>query len=362
MKKINIPQNKLERLYLIKKLDSYKIAKIFECSPSVIQKRLKENKIPIRYPKKKIEIDKILLEDLYINRKLSTYKIGKILNCGATTIYSKLIEAGIKPRPIKRVIISKEKLNDLYYNKKLSYSQIAEKYSCCPTIIFDKMKKYSIIPRNPSEANTIYPKKDFSGDLIEKAYLIGFRLGDLNVTKDCSLIRVKSNTTKNEQTELIKRLFSKYGRLRIKEYQEGVFNMECLLNISFKFLILKEDNIKEWILRDDNYFSAFLAGYTDAEGNIGVYCNRARVRIGSYDRNILRQIHKKLLQLGIHNTYRLEMSAVKGKYNQDFYRVCINKKEDILQLFKIIKPHLKHKKRCEDLKRAKQNILSRMGW
>ena len=360
MKKINIPQNKLERLYTHRGLSTYQIAKICNCNPSLIQKRLKGYGIPIRYPKKKIEVDKILLEDLYINKKLSTYKIGKILNCGARTIYSRLIEHNIKPRPKKIVQISKEELVDLYCNQKLPYSQIAKKYSCSPTIIFDKMRKYGVMPRDISEACTIYPKKDFSGNLIEKAYLIGFRLGDLNGIKKHALVYLKSNTTKIEQVELMKRLFSEYGRLRIKEYQRGIFNMECSLNKSFNFLIKKEDNIQKWALENDNYFLAFLAGYIDAEGNIGVYCKRARVRIGSYDRNILRQIHEKLLQLEMRNTYRLETPAVKGKHNQDFYRVCINNKEDILQLFKLIKPHLKHPKRCKDLKIAENNILSRI--
>jgi len=359
MKKIDIPKNKLERLYLHRGLSAYQIAKIFRCDPSIIQRRLRRYRIPIRYPKKKIEIDKQQLEYLYVNRRLSTYKIARILNCVARTVYSKLVEHDIKPRPKKIVQISKEELIDLYYNQKLPYSEIAKKYSCCPTIILDKMRKYELVPRDTSEACTIYPKKNFSGNLIEKAYLIGFRLGDLNVTKDCCLIKVKSNTTKNEQTELMKRLFSKYGRLRIKEYQEGVFNMECLLNNSFSFLLLKKDNIKEWILRDDNYFLAFLAGYIDAEGNIGVYCKRARVRVGSYDKNLLNQIHKKLKSMRVHNTCRLDAPKGKNNQNEDFWRVSINRKEDILKLFCLIKPYLKHAKRCKDLKIAEKNVISR---
>tara|TARA_Y100000310_G_C20590298_1_gene767623 strand:+ start:270 stop:1352 length:1083 start_codon:yes stop_codon:yes gene_type:complete len=359
MKKIEIPRNRLKNLYLDKRLSTYEIAKIFECDPTVIQNRLREYNVKIRYPKKRIDIDKKYLRELYLNKKLSTYKIANIFNCGARTVYSKLIENGIKTRPIKRIMISKKKLFDLYHHQKLSYSQIANKYSCSPSIIFDMMKKYKIIPRDASESNTIYPKFTFSGDLIEKAYLIGFRLGDLNVTKKHYLIYVKSNTTKNAQVKLMKQIYSKYGYLRIKKYQKGVFNMECSLNGSFNFLIPKIDFIEDWIVKEDNYFAAFLAGYMDAEGNIGVYSNRARVRIGSCDKGILDQIHYKLNELKIQNTYRLEMPATIGRYNKDFLRVNISKKEDILKLFKLVKPYLKHQKRWEDLKKAEKNIRIR---
>lgn len=255
---------------------------------------------------------------------------------------------------------SKKELMDLYHKQKLSYSQIARKYDCTASIIFDKMKRYNIKPRDASEANTIYPKKDFSGNLIEKAYLIGFRLGDLNVKKEGHLVKIKSNTTKIGQVNLIKSLFIKYGRVNARNYKNKFFSIDIGLNKSFSFLIAKNDDIKKWVLRNNNYFLAFLAGYIDAEGNIGVYSNRARLRIGSYDKNLLKKMHKKLLSLRIHNIYKIETFAGTNNQNQDFWRVSINKKGDILKLFKMIKPLIKHPKRCKDLKIAEENIILRI--
>jgi predicted DNA-binding protein YlxM (UPF0122 family) len=360
MKKIIISRKKLVRLYEDKQLSTYTISKILKCDPTVIQKRLKEYKIEIRYPKKAIKTSKKLLENLYINKGLSTYKIAKIMNCGPRTVYSKLVKYNIKTRPIKRVPIQKERLIDLYHNKKLSYSKIAEKYSCSPSIIFDKMKDHKITTRSLSEACTIYPKKDFSGYLIEKAYLIGFRLGDLNVKRDHKLIKVKTNTTKIEQVNLLHGIFREYGKPNIKEDKNGVFRFEILLNKSFSFLLPKKDNVEDWILRKDKYFLAFLAGYIDAEGNIGVYSSRARLRIRSYDKNLLRITHKKLKTLNIHSIYKLEAIAGKYNQNQDMWGVSINKKQDLLRILKLIKPFMKHQKRCEDLKTAEENILLRI--
>jgi sulfur relay (sulfurtransferase) DsrF/TusC family protein len=361
MNKINIPEQRLRRLYADKNLSTYDISKVYKCDPTVIQNRLREYNITVRYPKNKIEISKETLKKLYIKEKLSTYKIANLFRCKNNTISRKLKEQGIKARIIKKVIIPKDQLYHSYYDKKLPFSRIAKHFSCSVTTIFERMRRYKIDARNRSEANTIYPKYDFSGDLIEKAYLIGFRLGDLNVIKDSSLVRIKSNTTKIEQVNLLRKIVGKYGRFYVKRYKNSFFNVECSLNKSFAFLISKKDSISRWILRDRTFFSAFLAGYIDAEGNIGVYSKRARVRIGSYDKNLLKLVHLKLKSMDIKSTYRLETPRGTNNQNRDFWRVCINKKEDIQRLFKLIKPYIKHAKRFKDLEKANENIILRNG-
>lgn len=359
MQKINITKEKLKKLYEEKGLSSYSIAKIYKCDPTVIQKRLKEHNIKIRQPKKKIWIPKDKLIELYLTKELSTYKIAKLFNCSNNVISRRLNDYNIKARSIDKIPISREELYDRYIIKKWPLSKIAKKFSCSNSTIFDNMKKHNIPSRTMSEAKTIYPRKNFSKNSIEKSYLIGFRVGDLNVTKRYLSVCVKSNTTKLEQVELIKELFHKYGKVYMKRYG-NVFNIQCMLNSSFSFLIPKKDNIQKWILRSRKYFMAFLAGYMDAEGNIGVYSNRARIRVGSYDKKLLEKIHKKLLRMNIHNKYRLETLAGTNKQNKDFWRVSINKKEDILRLITLIKPYLKHQKRCKDLKMAEDNIISRI--
>ena len=92
-----------------------------------------------------------------------------------------------------------------------------------------------------------------------------------------------------------------------------------------------------------------------------MYSNRARLRVGSYDKNILKKIHKKLLSLKIHNIHKIETLAGTNNQNKDFWRVSVNRKDDILNLFGLIKPHLKHAKRCKDLKNAEENILTRLN-
>ena len=61
MKRINIPEKELRRLYLDTGLSSYKISRLFGCDPSVIQRRLREYIITVRNPKAEIAIPKEVL-------------------------------------------------------------------------------------------------------------------------------------------------------------------------------------------------------------------------------------------------------------------------------------------------------------
>ena len=349
--KIIISKVVLSELYVDEKLSTRAIARVFNCDQGVILRELREHGIGIRHPNKEIIISKEDLHDLYVNRKMSTYKIAEIYNCDNKTVFRKLKQFGILTRPIIKIQIPKEDLYHLYHVEKWPLSKIAKKFSCCVDPVFNRMKEYGISSRTMSEAKTIYPKQDFSEDLVEKAYLIGFRLGDLNVFKEYHLISVQTNTTILEQLELLKSIFNKYGKPNIREYN-GAFHFQIRLNKSFEFLLPKNDLIEEWILANDQYFMAFLAGYTDAEGNIQIYKNRFRIRIRSCDKNLLYLAHQKLNELGIRSTYRLELLAgiyQHKKLNRDFWCLSINRQEDIIKLTTLMLPYLKHANKRKNL-------------
>ena len=350
--KISISKEVLSKSYVDEKLSTRAIARIYSCSQGVILRELREHGIKIRPLTEEIYISKKELNDLYINKKLSTYKIAEIYNCDSKTIHRKLRQFGIQTRPIIKIQIPKEELHHLYHVEKWSLSKIAKKFSCCVDPVFDRMREYEIPSRTMSEAKTIYPKQDFSGDLTEKSYLIGFRLGDLNVFKEYHLISVQTNTTISEQLELLKLIFDKYGKSNINKDKNGAFHYGIRLNKSFEFLLPKKDIIEDWILKNDNCFIAFLAGYTDAEGNIQIHKNRLRIRIRSCDKNLLYLAHQKLNEMGIRSMYRLELLAgvyEHKKLNKDFWCLSINRQEDIIKLTKLILPHLKHMKKRKNL-------------
>lgn len=366
--KLTIDKKFLNKLYITNNLSIYQIAPILKCHPATVAKKLHEYQIPIKPPAKQIRISISDLKELYLKRRLSTYKIAEHFRCTVKTVTQRMEQYGIARRPLKNIIIDRKILEKFYTKDAFSLKNIGEIYNLTPSAVLRKMRKFNIPLRKSWENNIIHPKKPFSGSLEEKAYLIGFRLGDLGVklkSKHTGSIVVKSNTTKPEQITLMKGLFSHYSHVWISgPNARGVFHFTTLVNSSFAFLITKDDCVPNWIKNNINLSSAFIAGYTDAEGSIGIYNGMARFRIGSYDIGILKHIHKTFINLGIKSILRLEQ--LKGFidkrgviHNGDFWRITVNEKRSLLLLFDLLHPYLKHAKRLKDLSQARNNIIQR---
>ncbi len=306
------------------------------------------------------------LERWYIQNHLSTYDIAKKTGCDPKTVYYWLKNYHIPTRPRKTISISENALAKLYKSG-LSLQEIGKRLGCTPAAVLRKCRKYGIRTRSPWEANRIHPRNDFSGDLQEKAYLIGFRIGDLGVKQASpyASIIVKSNTTRLEQVELLKSLFSKYGPVWISnpESKPSVYHFTSSLNNTFSFLIPKYSLIPNWIIKSKKSSLSFLAGYTDAEGSIGIYSGRARFRIGSYDESVLNWIHQLLLSWNIDNSFRLETKAGEhGKriQNNDFFRVSVMDRTAINLCLTQLLPYLKHKNRRRHAQIALKNVRDRL--
>ena len=217
---------------------------------------------------KKIEISSFQLNNLYTHQKLNTYQIAKKFNCCQASVWKKLVEFNIPrrtPYELNSNVPSKDQLIEFYFNKKLSTWQIEKLYGFSRGTIHRKLKEFNIQTRDRADSHIINFRKDFSGNLTEKAYLIGFRLGDLGVRKiypNSKTITVASGSTIKEQIELIKSLFVEYGKVRIKTTKNNKTNIWVALNESFDFLLSKK--IPSWIKGNKNNFLAFLAGFTDA--------------------------------------------------------------------------------------------------
>ena len=383
MEQINIPENILKDFYLNKRLSMAKIGKIFHCDPATIQRLMHKYKIKSRTlseAAQKILVPRQTLKRLYYRDKLSTEQIGKLYKCSHATILYKMKVFGLKRRSKlglrKPIFIPKEKLKKFYLNRKSSVAQIARKIKSSRWPIQKLMKKYGITPRSLSEAQMKYPKRDFSGDLIEKAYLIGFRLGDLWVRIAKLQIEVNCSTSRLEQVKLIKVLFNKYTKVKIRQNRfikgQLITDAKWLLNKSFKFLLPKQDKIPFWILKNKKFFFAFLAGYIDAEGHIFTILQKksktpiAGLQIASYDKRILYQFWSRLNTFGI-KCPRPYLSKQKGFLSKngiisrgDLWRFDVNRKTALFSLLNSIKPHIKHEKRKRDLIKAKRNLIFRL--
>jgi len=385
MPRKDITPTLLKKLYHKKLLSKKEIAQFLNCNITTVHKKMVKFGIPrrsqteatrIAMQKKIIKIPKSKLEDLYLKKELSIHEIAKKLKHDRATIGRELKRHQIRLRTHSETTklaksknkIKKSTLAKLYYKDHLTQKQIARKLGKHPRTIYRWMKEYGLETRSRSELSTRYPKSDFSGDPEEKAYLIGFKKGDLYAEPASkNLIRVASTSTKIEQIELFRNLFKKYGHIWVGESKEdGNKNFCVRLNHTFNFLLSNQDNIPKWIRENNDYFISFLAGYTDAEGCFYISKkNVASFTLASYDKNILEQIHKQLQKMGIEcNPPRIKVKRGHVKsdgcvYREDHWYFTINKKSSLLVLLELLKPKIKHQKRLKDLKKAEQNIIER---
>jgi len=334
----------------------------------------------------KFKIESNDLKGLYQNKKLSISEIAKFYGCSFITVWKRMKRFGIKSRTLseanrlsmmgRKINIPIDQLKDLYGRRKLSILKIAQFYNCHHSTVLDRMDEYGIKRRDFVDANTLFKKRNFINNLKEKAYLIGFRTGDLyvnKISKNGRTLRIEGSSTRKEQIDHIEGLFSKYGRVRKRNFvgfdSQSFKRISCFVNDSFSFLLEKKDFIEPWILKSNEYFWNFVAGYVDAEGHIGVHGNsRARQAIfslSSSDGVILRQIYERFLKEGINAKLRIshpagyKSSQKKKPYKKDYWALNVHSKFSLLRLFDFLAPNLKYPLKIKSLQRARNNIQKR---
>lgn len=268
-----------------------------------------------------------------------------------------------------KIIIPKQILAKLYLDKNLTPLMIGKKFGCSFKTITNRLVEYKIPLKDPAFARMRYSKKDFDGSLAEKAYMVGFRIGDLNVYKkspNSKTIVVRCHTTQEQQLIIINSLFKKFGRVT-NSFNSGHYHTNCFLNDSFGFLISKDFLSWKWIRNCDNKNTAFgfIAGYTDAEGNFILNQNRARFKIDSYDFEVLNWFSLWLAKNGIYNKFRCiykKGESVRGynySFKKDLWRLNINEMSSLRSFILNILPFLRHATRIQDAKVCLKNIYDR---
>lgn len=290
--------------------------------------------------------------------------IAKSLDCSRSTVYRMLntfnldVKGKNYPKPI-----SKKELHELYANKRLTMPQIAKIYCCDTVTVHNRMKEHGISAREISEAHIQSPKVNFNGNNIEKAHMIGFRLGDLHVRKfekNGKILNVSCGSSNINQIDLIKQMFSKYCKVTIsKPDKRGITRINANPNESFNFLLEKKDCINKNLLKNRKTFFAFLAGYTDAEGTIKTHIQGfSTFRIKTYDKGILTEIKKQLEDYGYKDVH-LHLDTKKSKVrkqNKDCWGVYVYKKTQLLKLYKELLPFIKHRDKRKDILDGIKNI------
>ena len=319
---------------------------------------------------RRVDIQENILRNLYINQHLTTYQIAEKLGFCQGTIWKRLHEYKIKPRlSYVPVGFTEEQLKKWYVSQKLSTWEIEKRFGHSRGTIHRKLKEFGLITRNIAVSHIRFPRVNFSGDILEKAYLVGFRIGDLNVTKrgiKSETIVVKCASTKQGQLELFRNLFSKYSHiLEGKRTKEGKINIQANLNLSFSFLLDKSPNGYSWVFGNKKTFFAFLAGFSDAEGSFFISQGKGIFAIGNYDKLLLLKIKRSLSEFGIDtpqlSVYYQEQRKMYNGYRSksDYHILTCSKKVCLIKLLSFLELHIKHPDKLEKARLIKSNIIER---
>jgi LAGLIDADG-like domain len=261
------------------------------------------------------------LERLYLVDKLSAAKIAEVYGLkyknpkvAESTVLYQLKKNGIKRRdPAGHVRKVTDSMVDEWvkrYESGDSLKQIAAE-DVDPVTVWNHLKARGLVLRDKVEAQiqavTKYERKPFSGDKIERAYLMGLRYGDLNAVKHGRSIRVRVSTTHPAMADLFESLFEPYGHVARYPREAKLVNFEWTLETdldkSFEFLLSKP-SISQLEALSPTEVIAFLAGFFDAEGSIYLHEKRGRfnpeVSFSGTEEKLMDYVGRAVKDMGLH--------------------------------------------------------------
>jgi hypothetical protein len=264
------------------------------------------------------------LERLYLAQKLSAAKIADLYGLAhkyrtpkvaESTVLYQLKKNGIGRRDRAEHIrkVTHEMVDEWVkmYQAGQSLKEIAGE-AVDPVTVWNHLKARGVVLRDKVDAQiqavTKHQRKRFSGDKIEKAYLMGLRYGDLHVVRHGRAIRVRVSTTHPAMADLFESVFSPYGHVHRYPREAKLvgyeWTLECDLDDSFEFLLPKP-SVSQLEALSTGEMIAFLAGVFDAEGSIILHRKRGRYNpeavISNTDRTILNFVSRGIKTLGLHS-------------------------------------------------------------
>ena len=134
-----------------------------------------------------------------------------------------------------KIPIDKNELRSLYIDQNLTPLKISKIFDCNIITIRNRLKEFNIPFKDPAFARTRSKRKDFNGNLTTKAYMIAFRIGDLNVYRPSlksQTIVVRCHTTQVEQILIVESLFNDFGKVTTS-LNNGHYHINFFLNNTF---------------------------------------------------------------------------------------------------------------------------------
>jgi hypothetical protein len=257
----------------------------------------------------------------------------------------------------------------MYLGHSMSQSEIARTLGVQRETVSSWLRRLETPIRTQGDsvslALTKYRTKEFDGNLVSQAYLLGLRAGDLHAQVHGRKIRVSLGTTHPAMGELFRQVFTGFAEIRRYPKHNNVSGFHwciyCDLDTSFDFLLTKSTKIPDWVLKDVELFYSFLAGYFDAEGCISFDTRPASHSVSlvlkSCDYGILKDAFDCLARERYTPTLVLHRRAGEG-LNLDFWGVRVGGRSNTLKLLRQMP--LKHPEKIAKSRLA--NSIAASGW
>jgi hypothetical protein len=224
------------------------------------------------------------------------------------------------------------------YEEGQSLAQIATNQVTAATVL-NHLRMRGVQLRDKVEAQikavTKYVKKPFDGDGRNRAYLVGFARGDLNVSRHGRAIRVKTATTHPLMVDLIRKLFGPYSFVRVSPRLSGLagyeWSVQADLDASFSFLLEFRRKVPDWVFEKE-VFRYFIGGFFDAEGSI--WLNQTAIHgfalsITNRDAELLERIQSRLREEGF-NLY------MRKQRDGDVWKIETWRREEVYKLIRFL--------------------------
>ncbi len=191
-------------------------------------------------------------------------------------------------------------IDGLHNGKKLSLLQISKEVGRSYMAIWGLCRALEIRTRsvaeaqsNSAESRSKHKRRPFGGTEEDRAYMLGFKNGDLTAWQvSGTAVMVTSTTTHPAFAELFRELFREYGHVyEYPMYEEGKgykWKLAVRLDNSFRFLLKPAVEAVQELSAERSTYLSWLAGLVDSDGNIYVSGGRGspRIRVGIYNSDV----------------------------------------------------------------------------
>src|SRR5712692_2949530 len=165
--------------------------------------------------------DSALLRKLYCTEGKSLKQIASLAGTTKSDVHYWMVKHGIAMREwsAKRPKCEPNKIHALYWNQGMTIRAVAKLIGVSFTTTRKHLLRETALRRSSSGIGHLrsrrsikYPRLAFSDDEVERAYLLGFRGGDLNAAMTSpNSVMVRVSTTHPAMLDLFAQTFGNYG-------------------------------------------------------------------------------------------------------------------------------------------------------